>query len=221
MSRDISLDGCRAGDYDTGMDAVRQVLTAAAKREGASLIGLSRLLGRNGSYLQQFVNRGSPRVLPERERAILADYLGLAEETLGGRPARALAVRRFEVAASAGPGALADDEGEGVAHLPLAMVAGLAADPAALTLIAARGDSMLPTIADGDDILVDTGDRRVGRRGAVFVLRIDGAVVVKRLRLAAGLVEVASDNPAAGPIGPIPADAAEVIGRVVWLGRRV
>lgn len=205
------------------MDAIRRTLTDAVAREGASLLRLSRLLGRNDAYLHQFVHRGSPRRLPERERAILSDFLGIAQEALGG-PAvpGGLPVRRLDVAASAGPGALGEHERlAAIERFPAAMLRRLAPDPATVSLIVARGDSMLPTIADGDDILVDTGDRRVGARAAIFVLRIDGALVVKRLRRAGALVEVASDNAAAAPIAPVPATEADVVGRVVWLGRRL
>ena len=40
---------------------------------GTSLAALSALLGRNSSYLQQFVRKGSPRKLEERDRRTLAE----------------------------------------------------------------------------------------------------------------------------------------------------
>lgn len=203
------------------VEAARENLRNAAARAGVGLVRLSRLLGRNDAYLQQFVGRGSPRVLPERERRILADYLGLSEAALGG-PEDTVPVRRLDVAASAGPGALSDDDRiTGVERMPATMLRRLALDPSALSMIVARGDSMTPTIADGDDILVDTTDRRVRARAAIFVLRIDSTLVVKRLRLAGEQVIVSNDNPAAPPILPIPLGQAEVVGRVVWLGRKV
>lgn len=58
-------------------------LIELAGRDGVSLAALSRLIGRNDAYLQQFVHRGSPRQLPERERRLLADYLGVPEHELG------------------------------------------------------------------------------------------------------------------------------------------
>lgn len=204
------------------MEEARETLVAAAELAGTSLIRLSRMLGRNDAYLQQFVKRGSPRRLPERERAILADYLGVAQAALGGPADATVAVRRLDVAASAGPGAIGgDDPLAGIERFPASMLTRLSLNPAALTMIVARGDSMLPTISDGDDILVDTADRRLSRRPAIFVLRIDGAVMVKRLHLTGETVVVASDNPDAAPIAPIVAAEAEVIGRVVWLGRKL
>ena len=200
----------------------REALVAAAERAGVPLIRLSRMIGRNDAYLQQFVKRGSPRRLPEREREVLAGFLGIAESTLGGPVDTSVPVRRLDMAASAGPGAIGgDDPLAGVERFPAGLVARLSLRPDALSLIVARGDSMEPTIADGDDILVDAADRRVGKRPAIFVLRLDGALVVKRLHLTGGTLVIESDNPDAAQIAPILATQAEVIGRVVWLGRKL
>src|SRR3546814_16461155 len=78
---------------------------------------------------------------------------------------------------------------------------------------------MLPTIADGDEIMVDTGDRRVTSRGGIFVVRVDGALMVKRVARAGLGLSIRSDNPAWPGIEDATARGAEVIGRVVWLGR--
>ena len=52
--------------------------------QGVSLSGLSTLLGRNPSYLQQFVRKGSPRKLEEGDRRTLARFFGVDETELGG-----------------------------------------------------------------------------------------------------------------------------------------
>ena len=61
----------------------RQRLLDLAQKRGASLSELSRLLGRNPSYLQQFVRKGSPRKLEESDRAMLARYFSVGEDELG------------------------------------------------------------------------------------------------------------------------------------------
>ena len=57
---------------------------------------------------------------------------------------------------------------------------------------------MAPTLNAGDDILVDLGDAAERLRDGIYVLRIDDAVVVKRLALnpLGRRVTVQSDNPA-------------------------
>ena len=46
------------------MDA-REKLSELARERGSSLAALSRMLGRNASYLQQYITKGSPRKLEE------------------------------------------------------------------------------------------------------------------------------------------------------------
>ena len=41
------------------------------------LIDLSRKLGKNDAYLQQYISRGSPSFLPEEERKMLSDIINL------------------------------------------------------------------------------------------------------------------------------------------------
>jgi hypothetical protein len=76
--------------------------------------GLSRLIGRNAAYVQQYVKRGTPRRLAEADRRVLARYFASTSRCWAGqlRPERARAspVPRLDVEASAGPGAL--DPGE-------------------------------------------------------------------------------------------------------------
>jgi phage repressor protein C with HTH and peptisase S24 domain len=93
-------------------------------------------------------------------------------------------------------------------------------DPENLLLELAAGDSMLPTIKDGDTLLVDTSDRAVGTFG-VYVLEIDGQRLVKRVqRKHDGSLVLISDNPVYQPdvIGKAEAGSMTIIGRVVWLG---
>lgn len=202
------------------MDDVRLRLCALAEASGESLAALSRMLGRNAAYLQQYVRRGSPRALPEEERRRLAAFFGVDEGELGGAPAAPgpLRVPRLDVVASAGPGAFVDGEvevGADVIDPLLARQLGLRAGQAAI--IRVRGDSMEPGLFDGDHIVVDTADRSPPGRGGVFVVRIDGLVMVKRVSLRGGVIEAGSDNPLAPPVPDAP---VEVIGRVVWQMRR-
>ena len=75
---------------------------------------------------------------------------------------------------------------------------------------------MEPGLVDGDHLLVDTARRAPDVRGGVFVVRIDGALMVKRVRRAAGRLVATSDNPAADAV---PEGEIAVVGRVVWVMR--
>lgn len=190
--------------------------------QGASFAELSRVIGRNAAYLQQYVKRGSPRALAEQDRARLAAYFGVDEARLGGPAMDAnVAVPRIDVGASAGPGGLVDAEAHRQAFaFPPALLRQLGVRVSAASMIRVEGDSMAPTLEDGDEILVNRDDRRVAGRGGIFVLRLDGELMVKRLRPAVGGVEVVSDNPAY-PARVVAAAGVDVVGRVAWLSRAI
>ena len=205
------------------MDAAdpRARLEALIIEHGVGYAALSRMLRRNDAYLQQYVRRGTPRVLAERDRALLAAYFRIDQSELGGPPTPAMAaIRRLTVEASAGPGATVDvaEDRDGARTMLLdpRLLADLRLTSADASMVTARGDSMLPTIADGDTLVVDARDRTVGPRPAIFVLRHDDLLLVKRVSRRTDGIVIASDNPA---YPDILASRADIIGRVVWLSR--
>lgn len=193
-------------------------LAALIDAQGVSYAALSRMLRRNDAYLQQYVRRGTPRDLAERDRALLAAYFRVDPVELGGMATPRMApIRRLDVEALAGPGALSDDApSAGAMLLDPRLLESLRLNAQDAAMLRARGDSMLPTIADGDQIVIDERDTRVGTTPAIFVLRIDGVVLVKRVSKRVDGMVIESDNPA---YPPITSTAAEIIGRVVWLSR--
>lgn len=64
------------------MDAVRKLILEKVDERGTNLSELSRKIGRNHAYLQQFIHRGSPVRLPEQERGLIAQQLGVEENLL-------------------------------------------------------------------------------------------------------------------------------------------
>ena len=214
----------------------RARLLELAIAKGVSLSALSGLLGRNTTYLQQFVRKGSPRRLEERDRHQLAAFFGVPESQLGApefhRQAasgtqgqrRTLAawidVPRLPLGASAGPGAFPAEEAPvGQLRFSRRWLLQQGFEPAVLTVIAVEGDSMEPTLHDGDEILVDCTPRPL--RAGIHVARIDGVLLVKRLEpAAAGYVRLISDNTAYGR-SEYPLSEVEVIGRGVWKGGRI
>ena len=56
-------------------DARTELERLCAER-GEDFAGLSRMLGRNPAYIQQFVRRGVPKRLKESDRRTLARYFG-------------------------------------------------------------------------------------------------------------------------------------------------
>ena len=222
-------------------EEIRAALDALIREKGEDYAGLSKLIGRNPAYIQQYVKRGTPRRLAEADRLLLADYLGVPESVLGGPASRALriagggraasrreadlvAVPRRALGASAGPGALAGGEGA-VAEMffaPALLRELGVGRPAALSLIRVDGESMAPTLAHGDDILVDEDDAAARLRDGIYVLRVGEALIVKRVALTpGGGLSILSDNPQSPSWEDIDRASLVVIGRVVWAGRKL
>ena len=62
----------------------RQVIERLCAERREDFASLSRMLGKNPAYIQQFVRRGVPRRLKEAERSKLARYFSIPESMLGG-----------------------------------------------------------------------------------------------------------------------------------------
>lgn len=131
-------------------------------------------------------------------------------------------VPRFEVKASAGGGAIIHSE-QIVDHLYFKTewvknVLGIPRDY--LALISVQGDSMEPTLSNGDLILIDTSTSRV-EDGAIYVVQYEDALLVKRLQKKYdGSVVIRSDNTHYEPeiLHGEEANNLKIVGRVVWAG---
>ena len=210
---------------DAAPERARLLELAQASR--SSLASLSAMLGRNPSYLQQFVRKGSPRRLEENDRRRLAEFFGVAESELGASsvPLRKtlsedfIAVPRLPLDASAGPGAL------GSAEISLdsfrfsrRWLREMGLEGADLSAIRVEGDSMEPVLHSGDEIFVDR-NKRAGE--GVFVLRIGDALHVKQVQASGSdRMRLVSANEAYPPI-ELAREEIEIIGRVVWKGGRL
>ena len=216
----------------------RTRLLALADERGVSLSALSALIGRNSTYLQQFVRKGSPRKLEENDRRKLAAFLGVGEAELGApedishRNIKAmdgklpinhdwLDIPRLGIDASAGSGAFSAgmEQPIGVFRFSARWLRGQGLEPAMLSAIQVAGDSMEPLLRDGDEILVDRSPRPL--RDGIHVVRVGEALLVKRVQTGVpGRLILESANPAYRPIELDPREI-EVIGRVVWKSGRL
>lgn len=222
---------------DQMSDGPRNRLLQLSQERGASLASLSELLGRNASYLQQFIRKGSPRKLEEGDRKVLAEFFGVAEDELGAAgegvkeksyviPTRSsessewVEVSRLDIGASAGPGAVPSGEAAFDAfRFSRRWLAEKGLAGAQLSAITVEGDSMEPLLRDGDEILVDR--RQQPFRDGVYVVRLGDTLMVKRVAQAgAGRFALLSQNLAYPPVD-VSAEEMEVIGRVVWKGGRI
>ncbi len=222
---------------DPMSDGPRTRLLQLSQERGASLASLSELLGRNTSYLQQFIRKGSPRKLEEGDRRTLAKFFGVGEGELGApgdgikensyaksptlpESSEWVEVLRLDVGASAGSGAVPVGETAFDAfRFSRRWLAEQGLAGAQLSAITVEGDSMEPLLRDGDEILVDR--RQQPFRDGVHVVRLSDTLMVKRVAQAgAGRFSLLSQNLSYPPVD-VSAEEMEVIGRVVWKGGRI
>ena len=115
-------------------------------------------------------------------------------------------------AIAAGAPILAEEHVEDELTLPASLVG-----RGTLFALTVRGDSMVDAaICDGD--LVVVRQQRVAEDGEIVAAMLDGEATIKVLRRRDGHVELLPRNPA---YQPIPADHAEILGKVVSVLRRV
>lgn len=214
---------------------------ALREQAGVSVRELARRLGKPvSSYLHyetpsRFKNGPLPVAFARDLATALApngiseaDVMALAGFAPGEEPAPSPGddlVSVYDVQAGAGNGVVVHDEAA-VAQLafPPGYLAQLTrARPADLAIIGVKGDSMLPTLADDDLVMIDRTKLDLSFDG-LFVIRDGGdALLVKRIGRASkrGFVSIISDNRNVYPAVEKAIEEIEVIGRVIWKGGKV
>ncbi|MDO7841106.1 XRE family transcriptional regulator [Sphingomonas immobilis] len=91
--------------------------------------------------------------------------------------------------------------------------------PVFLTWTRGRGDSMEPTIGDGDLILLDRSQRKVEEQDALWAFTVGDVGAIKRLRVKGDRFQIFSDN-ASVPPDEEPIDFVNIVGRVIFVGMR-
>lgn len=94
------------------------------------------------------------------------------------------------------------------------------ASPAGLFFARGRGDSMTPTISDGDMVLIDRSQRAVREQDALWALTVGEIAMIKRVRVHGSRVELLSDNDRV-PAYDAVQDELNIVGRVIFIGRQV
>ena len=196
--------------------------------------GVSALARKAGLSRRMIDNYRSGSEIGLGNAVALADAGGVSLDWLAGRQSDAavttqnrrddsyIAVPRYDVQAAAGSGAVVDVE-DPHSYLQLDesyIRVQLGLSPGHVVMIEATGDSMTPTIRNGDLLLVDT--RTPQLRGAgVYVLAVDELLLVKRVAVRTdGSIVISSDNPKypAEEYAKRDLDRLRFVGRVAWVG---
>ena len=131
-------------------------------------------------------------------------------------------VPKVKAIAGAGASFVVDDRTTGLYAFRREFLRREHINTADLVMMMVMGDSMEPLIREGDTVLVDQTDRDP-IDGKIFVLRIEDALMVKRMQKIPGGWRVLSDNAERGfyDMRGEELEMMQIFGRVRWFGRVV
>jgi len=90
-----------------------------------------------------------------------------------------------------------------------------------LKVFRGRGDSMQPTIMDGDIVIVDMGQRRIDDQDRIWAVAYGDFGMIRRVRVThRGSWLLMPDNSVVRP-DEVGDGEATIMGRVIWIGRRI
>lgn len=196
----------------------------------------AELTGKSSSHVYKIcrgMSRPSMAYLQELydEFRIDLNWLLTGEQNQSSQPTGSLSdndlvfAPMFDVQASAGLGTdvHAEDISDYFAFNKSWLSSQLRVNGDKLAFVSIRGDSMLPTLHDGDRVLVDMSQQRVQGEG-VFLLQSEDGLMAKRLKAKRdGIIDVMSDNPEFEnwEISDENEDANQITGKVVWCARNL
>lgn len=88
-----------------------------------------------------------------------------------------------------------------------------------LAVVQMSGDSMEPTLANGDHALVDTAQLNLRREG-IYALQLDDTMLIRRVTMhpTTKRVTITADNGRYQAFENLDPDALQALGRVIWIG---
>lgn len=206
---------------------------AMKRKRGVTDTTLAQALGVERSVANKVVN-GKVEMNARRADAV-ADLFGVSRDEVlfragistekpngaSGENCETVDIQRLDLSVSMGHGTLIEGyvENEPVTF-DLAFIRAITrAATSNLRLITGIGDSMYPTLNDGDTILIDTSDRRLSKLDGIYWVNVYGAANLKRLRaVGRNRVLIKSDNPAVDD-QEVAADDLLIEGRAIWVAR--
>ncbi len=215
------------GDLARGKgNPTRATIQKLAEASGVDADWLFTGQGRpTSSLFEQFIElKETPEEVSEHDQAFqsaIANMVASEKARLqqsASSPSQAVdaamvSLSRYAVQASAGDGAaLVVEATDDVFTVPRGWIETIAPPGARLGIVEGRGDSMWPTIGDGDLLIVNFSiARRDLAAGGIFVFTWDGDIYCKRLAIdmATGDLVVISDNASLYEPQRIPAELAE------------
>lgn len=222
------------------MDRERSNLQRYLQQTNQTLLQVSLRLGKNPTYLQQYIKRGSPRVLPEDIRYGLAQILGCDESEFN--PHRLVGLSDSTTPYIAEPRvANGHDSNQPIVSIDYIDDSSLAGSAAAtgsypmlqaylqsltgtsssdLLMVRYCDDSMAPTIGSGDLVLLDCSVTPLLRDGVFAFKTASGGLILRRSQrdFNQERIRLTCDNPLFRHSEELSANQVGAAGMVIWVG---
>ncbi|MGC8732611.1 MAG: S24 family peptidase [Halothiobacillaceae bacterium] len=221
------------------IEEIRQQNLAFLVAEYGSVAAVAEAIDRSPAQVSQWLNQskdsktGKPRGMRSGSARYVEDRCGKSrgwmDEPHASQDTDLITISRFDLSVAAGPGRYLDAQ-QRVGSMQVCkdivtrILRQTSATVASLALVTVAGDSMEPTIRDGDIVVIDRSVRAIERDG-VYIFTLGNETFLKRLQRMPDSILVNSDNPLYSPWKIQPGQAQElyVHGRVIWgwIGREI
>jgi hypothetical protein len=200
----------------------QRIRTLINTRKGENYSTISALLGRNASYMHQYITRGSPKCLREEDRRQIARYFGIAASHL------------FLTDPDNSPPLVAQTRNESNIVMIDIWPAGKSEDAlpfrldwlknsftsSRLIAVKVESDAMEPSLKSGSIALVDCSYRTAQHDG-IYIILSGGKAMARRLSLnpLTGQAIIGTDNSLYANQTDCDLKSLSILGRVVWVGQ--
>ncbi|MFH1091212.1 MAG: S24 family peptidase, partial [Pseudomonadota bacterium] len=98
-----------------------------------------------------------------------------------------------------------------------------ASSPQNVVLLLVQGQSMAPTLVDGDLVMLDVGRRQPLNSGGIYAIGHEDTISIKRLEILLGSrnIRVISDNRNEYPPYVVDLSELRILGRIIWYAREL
>ena len=199
----------------------REALDGLISEQGETYASISRLLGRNSAYIQQFIKRGSPARLDQSDIALLALHFDVPIEVLGGKEGPTVGQRSIiKVPLLNGTG---NDSRSQWRLVDAAWLGRLCDQPASVAILPIVGEAMEPTLCNGDEVMISRVRAQESVREGLYAIRGSSEIFVRRIAIdpTKNRLTVLTDHPAYPSWQGIQRKGVDIVGRVIWIGARV
>jgi SOS-response transcriptional repressor LexA len=204
----------------TAADKIRVRISLQIRELGLDCASLSRQIGRNPSYIQQYLKYGTPKKLGEDDRHRLAEVLHIPEFYL--RPALSdLSSGSFISQSNSYVHRIPNLNGvEKEISLDAQFIP--AHSGAKLYAMSVCDQAMMPTLACGDTIIIDSTPA-IKVHDGIYAVRVDSRIYLKRITVhpLTLRLKISMDNNAFATWDDCESADIDFVGRAIFCAKRI